>query len=227
MGKALYAGSPWKSGVRGIDPSTFPGAPRSGQIAAGVDSPEVARMSSGQAAGHWNNLKPGLLPVGPDLPEPHGQDGKAPWATSPVRKPAGPRPSLAGLPAGAGRSAAGAWFSPVIMGAGWSPFCRWPGVSRWTRGDGSSPMRASHRFIYAQMARKKDYSWRHYLPRAKAKRGFRGRRGGSPATHIAHRVPLILAAGQHNGVRRAALERQLSRGERIGPGVRGPIPQHR
>ena len=42
----------------------------------------------------------------------------------------------------------------------------------------------------AMMARKKDYSWRHYLPRAKSKRGFRGRRGGSPATHIAHRVPL-------------------------------------
>ena len=47
-----------------------------------------------------------------------------------------------------------------------------------------------YRFIYSQMARKKDYSWRHYLPRAKSKRGFRGRRGGSPATHIAHRVPL-------------------------------------
>ena len=40
------------------------------------------------------------------------------------------------------------------------------------------------------MARKKDYSWRRYLPRAKAKRGFRGRRGGSPATHITLRVPL-------------------------------------
>ena len=30
-----------------------------------------------------------------------------------------------------------------------------------------------YRFIYAQIARKKDYSWRHYLPRAKAKRGRR------------------------------------------------------
>ena len=47
-----------------------------------------------------------------------------------------------------------------------------------------------YRFIYVQMARKKDYAWRHYLPRAKAKRGFRGRRGGSPATHITFRVPL-------------------------------------
>ena len=47
-----------------------------------------------------------------------------------------------------------------------------------------------YRFIYAQIARKKDYSWRHYLPRAKSKRGWRGRRGGSSASFIAHRVPL-------------------------------------
>src|SRR3954470_7281969 len=30
---------------------------------------------------------------------------------------------------------------------------------------------------------------RHYLPRAKSKRGRRGRRGGSPALHIQDRVP--------------------------------------
>ena len=47
-----------------------------------------------------------------------------------------------------------------------------------------------YRFIYAQLARKKDYSWRHYLPRAKSKRGWRGRKGGSPASFIAHRRPL-------------------------------------
>ena len=34
-----------------------------------------------------------------------------------------------------------------------------------------------YRFIYAQIARKKDFSWRHYLPRAKSKRGWRGRKG--------------------------------------------------
>ena len=39
-----------------------------------------------------------------------------------------------------------------------------------------------YRFIYAQIARKKDYSWRHYLPRAKSKRGWRGRKGGNPAS---------------------------------------------
>ena len=47
-----------------------------------------------------------------------------------------------------------------------------------------------YRFVYAQIARKKDYSWRHYLPRAKSKRGFRGRRGGSPASFIPMRRPL-------------------------------------
>ncbi len=46
------------------------------------------------------------------------------------------------------------------------------------------------RFIYAQLARTKDYTWRYYLPRAKSKRGWRGRKGGSPASFIAHRRPL-------------------------------------
>ena len=47
-----------------------------------------------------------------------------------------------------------------------------------------------YRFIYAQLARAKNYNWRHYLPRAKSKRGWRGRKGGSPASFIAHRRPL-------------------------------------
>ena len=47
-----------------------------------------------------------------------------------------------------------------------------------------------YRFIYAQMARKKDYSWRHYLPRAKSRRGWRGRKGGSPASFMALRRPI-------------------------------------
>lgn len=47
-----------------------------------------------------------------------------------------------------------------------------------------------YRFIAAQIARTKDFSWRLYLPRAKSKRGWRGRRGGSPADHIQGRVSL-------------------------------------
>jgi IS30 family transposase len=45
-----------------------------------------------------------------------------------------------------------------------------------------------YRFIYVQITRTKDYRWRHYLPRGKSKRGFRGRRGGSSASFIEGRV---------------------------------------
>ena len=47
-----------------------------------------------------------------------------------------------------------------------------------------------YRFIDAQIRRTKDYSWRHYLPRAKTKRGWRGRKGGSSLDHIKGRVPI-------------------------------------
>lgn len=47
-----------------------------------------------------------------------------------------------------------------------------------------------YRFIDAQIRRTKDYSWRHYLPRGKSKRGWRGRRGGSPVDHIEGRVSI-------------------------------------
>ena len=47
-----------------------------------------------------------------------------------------------------------------------------------------------YRFIYAQIARTKDYGWRRYLPRAKSKRGLRGRKGGSAASFIEGRVSL-------------------------------------
>lgn len=47
-----------------------------------------------------------------------------------------------------------------------------------------------YRFIYAQLIRTNNYCWRNYLPRAKSKRGFRGRKGGSPASFIAHRRPI-------------------------------------
>ena len=47
-----------------------------------------------------------------------------------------------------------------------------------------------YRFIYSQITRKNDFSWRHYLPRGKSKRGWRGRKGGSPASFIHLRRPL-------------------------------------
>ncbi len=47
-----------------------------------------------------------------------------------------------------------------------------------------------YRFIHAQIARTKDYDWRLYLPRGKSKRGFRGRKGGSPASFIDGRIAI-------------------------------------
>jgi IS30 family transposase len=44
-----------------------------------------------------------------------------------------------------------------------------------------------YRFVYAQMKRTQDFSWRLYLPRAKTRRGWRRKRGGSPASFIKQR----------------------------------------
>jgi len=49
-----------------------------------------------------------------------------------------------------------------------------------------------YRFIAAQIARTKDYSWRLYLPRGKSKRGWRGHSGGSSVKHIQGRVSIAL-----------------------------------
>jgi len=47
-----------------------------------------------------------------------------------------------------------------------------------------------YRFIYAQIRRSQDYTWRNYLPRARSKRGWRGRKGGSPVRFIKDRVSI-------------------------------------
>lgn len=47
-----------------------------------------------------------------------------------------------------------------------------------------------YRFVYAQLRRTNDGAWRRYLPRAKARRGWRPGKGGSPASFIKRRVPL-------------------------------------
>jgi transposase, IS30 family len=56
------------------------------------------------------------------------------------------------------------------------------------------PIRISHetiyRFIYAQIKRTNDYRWRRYLPRAKSKRGWRGRKGGSSVKTIQDRISI-------------------------------------
>ena len=57
------------------------------------------------------------------------------------------------------------------LGAGWSP-AQVAGRLALDEGRHIISHESIYRFIYAQMARKKDYAWRHYLPRAKAKRAF-------------------------------------------------------
>jgi IS30 family transposase len=58
-----------------------------------------------------------------------------------------------------------------------------------------------YRFIYAQIRRTNDGSWRHYLPRAKSRRGRRGRKGGSPVSFIQDRVSIAQRpkSAQHRG----------------------------
>lgn len=53
-----------------------------------------------------------------------------------------------------------------------------------------------YRFIASQIARTKDFSWRHYLPQAKSKRGWRGHSGGSPVQHIQQRVSIATRPAQ-------------------------------
>lgn len=47
-----------------------------------------------------------------------------------------------------------------------------------------------YRFIFKQIPRRKEYAWRHLLPRAKSRRGRYRVRGGSPASFIALRCPI-------------------------------------
>jgi IS30 family transposase len=75
------------------------------------------------------------------------------------------------------------------LAAGWSP----EQVSGRLELEANQPVishESIYRFIPAQIARTKDYSWRHLLPRGKSKRGFRGRKGGSPASFIDGRIPI-------------------------------------
>ena len=81
---------------------------------------------------------------------------------------------------------------------GWSP----EQIAGWLACDPAAP-RISHesiyRFIYAQIRRTNNGSWRLYLPRAKAKRGWRGRKGGSPASFIQGRVSIAERPKAANG----------------------------
>src|SRR5579863_1968930 len=75
------------------------------------------------------------------------------------------------------------------LSAGWSP----EQVAGWlkrTPGGQTLSHESIYRFIDRQIRRTKDYSWRHYLPRAKAKRGRRARKGRTADKHIKDRVSI-------------------------------------
>jgi IS30 family transposase len=75
------------------------------------------------------------------------------------------------------------------LGRGWSPEQVAGRLARECGGEVISH-ETIYRFIYAQIARTSDFAWRHYLPRAKSKRGRRRKRGGSPASFIEGRISL-------------------------------------
>src|SRR5205823_14723 len=75
------------------------------------------------------------------------------------------------------------------LASGWSPEQVAGRLAR-QRGRNVISYESIYRFIYAQIARTKDYRWGHYLPRGKSKRGFRGRKGASSASCIEGRVSL-------------------------------------
>ena len=72
------------------------------------------------------------------------------------------------------------------LSQGWSPE-QVAGRMAMESGKKSISHESIYRFVYGQLARTQDYSWRHYLPRGKSKRGWRGRKGGSPASFMAKR----------------------------------------
>ena len=75
------------------------------------------------------------------------------------------------------------------LAQGWSPV-QVAGRLKREQGHPVISYESIYRFIDAQIRRTKDYSWRHYLPRGKTQRGWRGRKGGSSVNHIQGRVAI-------------------------------------
>ncbi len=133
------------------------------QIAAALDrAPSSVARELKRNSGTANAYKPGYAQ----------QQAKARrWSGSRLDRDAGLREMVLGQ-----------------LAQGWSP----EQIVGRAKLNGKAPVGVEtiYRFIYAQIARHKDYTWRHYLPRGKFKRGRRGQRGGSPAMHMTGRVPL-------------------------------------
>lgn len=76
-----------------------------------------------------------------------------------------------------------------LLAMGWSPQ-QISGRLALEKGCKQISHESIYRFIYAQIKRTQNYKWRHYLPRGKSVRGFRGRKGGSPVLFIKNRVSI-------------------------------------
>lgn len=77
-----------------------------------------------------------------------------------------------------------------------------------------------YRFVHSQIARTKDYDWRQYLPRAKSKRGYRGRRGGGSVSFLHGRVAIHERSDAANDRREAGhWEADLMLFRRSGPTI--------
>jgi IS30 family transposase len=88
-----------------------------------------------------------------------------------------------------------------LLARGWSPEQIVGRLKREAGGRTVIGVETIYRFIYAQKTRTNDGDWRHYLPRAKARRGWRGKKGGSAALHIKDRVSIAErpdAVGERN-----------------------------
>src|SRR5258708_1402437 len=75
------------------------------------------------------------------------------------------------------------------LAQGWSP-AQVAGRLRRQRGRTVIGCETIYRFIYAELKRTNDGAWRHYLPRAKGRRGRRRAKSRSPALAIKHRLPI-------------------------------------
>src|ERR1041385_5638723 len=76
------------------------------------------------------------------------------------------------------------------LGHGWSPAQVCGRLRRENNSRTVLSYESIYRFIDAQIRRPNDFSWRHYLPRGKSKRGWHGHTGGSPVDHIEGRVSI-------------------------------------
>src|SRR5664279_1403681 len=113
------------------------------------------------------------------------------------RQPAGYRPAFAQQQARARRWSGSrlerdAALRVTVQGhlsQGWSP-AQVAGRLEREQGHTVIGCETIYRFIYAQLKRSNDGAWRHYLPRAKGRRGRRRGKSRSPALSIKRRVSI-------------------------------------